>query len=133
MNYTASMLKRLRKEKRLSQTDLAKKMNVSAATISLWEAGRRTPTHGHIKKLCKIFNVSAEEILRPKREDELSSCKKVEEYKDALESKLGQEELAELGIRLFEEHTESMMESAVKIINSDETRKKQFLKELIGI
>lgn len=44
MNYFAYNLKALRKEKKLSQPELAKAINVSKGVISFWENGIYEPT-----------------------------------------------------------------------------------------
>lgn len=48
-------LKRTRKHKRLSQTELGKKMGVSSACVSHWETGRSEPDYSQKRKLKKIL------------------------------------------------------------------------------
>ena len=48
-------LKLLRKERKLSQEDLAEKMNVSRQSVSKWETGEAYPEMNNILQLCKIF------------------------------------------------------------------------------
>lgn len=57
-------LKRLRKNKNLTQKDLAKIMGVTPITISMWETGRTRPTSKHFNELCKVFDVKPETIFR---------------------------------------------------------------------
>jgi transcriptional regulator with XRE-family HTH domain len=57
-------LKRLRKNKKLTQKDLAKIMGVTPITISMWETGRSRPTSKHFNRLCKVFEVRPETIFR---------------------------------------------------------------------
>jgi len=52
-------LKELRLEMNLSQTELAKSLNVCQATISTWEKEIRQPDYDTLKKLCLFFDVSA--------------------------------------------------------------------------
>ncbi|MBQ8229325.1 MAG: helix-turn-helix transcriptional regulator [Clostridia bacterium] len=56
-------LKELRKEKILTQQELAKSIDLSQSTISCWENGKRTPTVSALIKLCLLFNVSANYLL----------------------------------------------------------------------
>ena len=52
----------LRKESKLSQEQLAEKMNVARQTISKWELGETTPDLAQSKLLSQIFNVSLDEL-----------------------------------------------------------------------
>lgn len=59
MNTTfAENHKDLRAESEISQSRLAKKMNVSQSLISLWENGLREPTLSNLVALADIFDVS---------------------------------------------------------------------------
>lgn len=53
----------LRKELKLSQTELAKLLYVSQDTISLWELDKSLPDIKAIINMTKIFNISADYIL----------------------------------------------------------------------
>ena len=50
-------IKELRISKKLSQNELAKKLNVSKRIIQDWENGRRNPNEYNYKKLSSFFNV----------------------------------------------------------------------------
>ena len=63
MNYFAYNLKVLRKEKGLSQPELAKKLNVSKGMISFWENEKYEPTASNIILIAKFFNVSIDDLL----------------------------------------------------------------------
>ena len=133
MNYIARQIKRIRKAQEIPQATIAKKLNVSPATISLWESGSRHPSASHLKALAKIYKVPLEEITQPKKEEELKACTNVTDFKNTLEAKLEDEQLVELTVQLFEEHADNMMEETIRIVSSNEERKKHFLKGLIGI
>ena len=47
----------LRKEKGLSQEDLAEKLNVTRQTISNWETEQTSPDINQSKEICKIFKL----------------------------------------------------------------------------
>ena len=63
MNHFASNLKILRKEKDLSQPELAKALNVSKGMISFWENGIYEPTASNIIAVAKFFNISIDDLL----------------------------------------------------------------------
>ena len=52
-----------RKEKELTQTQLAKLLNISQDSISLWERDLSLPTVDYVVELCQIFDVSADYLL----------------------------------------------------------------------
>ena len=58
-----SNLKDLRKEKNLSQKQMAEKLCISQQTYSDYEKGKTEPTLDTIIELSKIFNVSADYLL----------------------------------------------------------------------
>lgn len=53
----------LRKEKRLSQEQLAEKINITRQTISNWELGETSPDLNQAKELAKVLNVSLDELV----------------------------------------------------------------------
>lgn len=56
-------IRQLRKEKNLTQTELAKLLFTSQDTISLWELDKSLPDVLSIIKMTKIFNVTSDYIL----------------------------------------------------------------------
>lgn len=57
------ILRELREEKGLTQTELAKEMNFSRSTITKWENGRKEPGLQNIRIIAKYFNVSADYLI----------------------------------------------------------------------
>lgn len=57
-------LSKLRKEKGLTQAELAEKMNVSDKTISKWETGKGFPETTLLVPLADIFGISVDDLLR---------------------------------------------------------------------
>ncbi len=53
----------LRKEKGLSQEELAEKLNVSRQAVSRWEGGSALPDATNVLQLSKLFEVSADYLL----------------------------------------------------------------------
>lgn len=56
-------IKELRKERGMTQKELAEKMQVSFQTVSKWENGVNLPDITHIPRLAEIFEVSSDVIL----------------------------------------------------------------------
>lgn len=57
----------LRKEKKLSQEEVADKLNVTRQTVSKWETNQSTPDFDKILPLCELFGISTEELLTGKK------------------------------------------------------------------
>ncbi len=57
-------LMRLRKQQGYSQEILAEKLGVSRQAISRWELGETTPEMALLAKLCQVFQVSADYLIR---------------------------------------------------------------------
>ena len=53
----------LRKEKGLTQQELAEKLGVSRQTISKWETAETVPDIYEAKKLAKLYNLSLDELI----------------------------------------------------------------------
>lgn len=63
MNNLAENLKRLRKESKLTQTELAKKLNVSFQAVSKWENEQTFPDIMLLEKIANLFEVSIDSLL----------------------------------------------------------------------
>ena len=57
----------LRKEKGLSQEDLANELGVSRQTVSKWETGESSPDFDKIIPLCNFFGITSDELLSGKQ------------------------------------------------------------------
>lgn len=57
------ILKELRKEKKMTQTDLATLLCTTQDSVSLWELGKSYPDIITLIKLSKIFEVSTDYLL----------------------------------------------------------------------
>lgn len=60
----------LRKKCGWSQEELAEKMNVSRQSISKWEGAQSVPDLEKILKLCEVFGVSTDYLLKDDIEEE---------------------------------------------------------------
>ncbi|MBQ8567289.1 MAG: helix-turn-helix domain-containing protein [Clostridia bacterium] len=59
----SEILKSLRKNKRITQTELANMLNVSKSTIGMYETGQREPNFEILEKLSSVFSVSIDYLL----------------------------------------------------------------------
>lgn len=56
-----------RKDKKLTQEELAEKMNVSVNAVSKWERGLNLPDTSNIPELCNILGITINELLEGKK------------------------------------------------------------------
>lgn len=103
------ILKKLRNEKKITQRELAKLLNLSPSTIAMYETAQRKPDFETLEKIANFFDVSTDYLLgrtnirNPYKEAVLKETKashyldvrglsvedisKVEEYIDLLKQK----------------------------------------------
>ena len=77
-----SFLKELRKERKLTQEQLAEKLNVSGRTVSRWETGNNMPDISLLLEISELYDVSIPEIINGERKSE----KMKEEVKEVAKS-----------------------------------------------
>lgn len=65
-----SFLKKLRKEKKLTQGELAEKLNVSNRSVSRWETGNTLPDISILIELAEYYAVDIKEIIDGERKSE---------------------------------------------------------------
>lgn len=70
LQKTGNFLKELRKEKNLTQEQLAEKLNVSGRTVSRWETGFNMPDICILVELAEFYEVSIPEIIDGERKSE---------------------------------------------------------------
>ena len=56
-----------RKEKGLTQAQLAEKLNITNRAVSKWETGKSIPDAAIMLDLCKILDISVNELLSGER------------------------------------------------------------------
>lgn len=71
-------IKELREKAGYSQAQLAKKLDVTRASVNAWEMGLSAPTTPYIVAMSKLFHVSADYILGLESKLSLS----IEDYTD---------------------------------------------------
>lgn len=77
-NKKVNRIGELRKEKGLSQGELAKKTNLTRQAISLYEIGKRKPSISVIRGLASFFNVTTAYLMG--LSDDRNGWKAVEQY-----------------------------------------------------
>lgn len=75
-------LKKLREERKMSQDDLAKAMNVSRQAVYKWESNKGYPDIENIRRLSEIYNVSIDELIKGKHNERKTSTHENEEFSD---------------------------------------------------
>lgn len=59
----ADRIKQLRISNNMTQTDLAKKLNITRSSVNAWEMGISTPSTTYIVELSQLFKVSTDYLL----------------------------------------------------------------------
>ncbi len=104
---TGAFLKTLRKEKDLTQEQLAEQFNVSGRSVSRWETGRNMPDLSILVELAEFYDVDIREIIDGERRSEnmekelKESLLKVAEYADNEKSNLAKSMCAISFLGLF--------------------------------
>ena len=75
---TGKFIAQKRKEKNLTQEQLAEKLGVSNKTISKWETGKCMPDYSVIKNLCEELEITVAELM----DGECAEEKSVRAYDD---------------------------------------------------
>lgn len=63
MGFNGERLKRARKQKNMTQWDLAERLHVARPTITMWETGKNAPTADMLAELAAIFDCSVDYLL----------------------------------------------------------------------
>lgn len=106
-----SFLKELRKEKSITQEQLAEHLNVSGRTVSRWETGSNMPDISLLVELSEFYDVSIPEIINGERKSENMN----EEVKEVAKS-MSEYALAEKESMLKEIRVLSLLGLAALII-----------------
>ena len=69
---TGKFISRKRKEKNLTQEQLAEKLGVSNKTISKWETGKCMPDYAVVKSLCEELEITIAELMDGEESEEKS-------------------------------------------------------------
>lgn len=71
---------KLRKENKLTQEELADKLNVNVKSISRWENGKNLPDHSLIVQICNLFSISINEFYAGSKVDKNKKMKRLTFY-----------------------------------------------------
>lgn len=63
MNKIGEYIKSKRKERGLSQKDMARLLNTKETKIIKWENGSVIPNESYINSLAEVFNINVDDIL----------------------------------------------------------------------
>ena len=72
-------IKAMRKEKNLTQREIAERLSISEKTVSKWETGNGMPEVSLMLPLCELLNISVNELLSGERLDEKLYYEKAEQ------------------------------------------------------
>lgn len=61
--FNANKLSYLRKKEKMSQEQLANKLNISPSTVGMYETAKRQPDNEMVTKIANLFNVSTDYLL----------------------------------------------------------------------
>lgn len=84
---TGKFIAECRKEKKLTQAQLAEKLNITDRAISKWETGKSMPDSSIMLELCQILGITVNELLSGKKVPMESLEKKADENLIALKRK----------------------------------------------
>lgn len=103
--YIGKRIRKYRKDMKLTQDELAKKLNTSKGTISNYETGYRSPRQDDLFLLAEVLNINIDDLF-PSREDN-----KIDTYNIPVVSKISAGEPI---------HAEENIESYIAIPNAKE-------------
>ena len=63
MNKIGNFIKKLRKEKGMTQSQLAEKLNISFQSVSKWETGETLPDTNILLSLCDVLDTTVDILL----------------------------------------------------------------------
>ena len=75
MNF-AETLKKIRKEKKLSQDELARRMHVSQGAVGSWELHNRMPRMNKLNRLAEALDTTVERLIGEPKEERLEIINK---------------------------------------------------------
>ena len=76
ISYLPNNIYILRKNKEMTQSDLAEKFGYNDSAITNWEADKRIPDPIDLLELSNIFNISLDDLLKKDLEKEYYNIKK---------------------------------------------------------
>ncbi len=127
MMKVGKTISNLRKEKNMTQMELADKLNISFQAVSNWERGQTMPDISKLNELADIFGVTIDELLGSKKGAQV--VKKIIR-EEPIEEELTAEEFLEMAPMVKPKQAEKLWESVHADINlKDLVRAAPFLSE----
>ncbi len=127
MMKVGKTISNLRKEKNMTQMELADKLNISFQAVSNWERGQTMPDISKLGELADIFGVTVDELL-----GSIKGAQVVEKIirEEPIEEKLTAEEFLEMAPMVRPKQAEKLWESVqADITLKDLVRAAPFLSE----
>ena len=112
----AERLKTLRKQVKLTQAQIAEKLNISQQAYASWERGVKKPTQDNLVKIAQILNVSVDYLVGNSEEksDELDNIE--------LLFRMNSKGLTEEEKRVFKKELIEFMEERKKVFDNRENK-----------
>ena len=64
LDFISKMITEGLKKLNMTQSDLARKMNVKQPSVSQWICKRNLPNNYHIYQLCEIFDLDFDDVIK---------------------------------------------------------------------
>lgn len=116
----------LRKQKKLSQKELAQKLGVAQASINYWEKAQRTPSIDMVALIADFFNVSIDYLMG--LDDKEESLCSLTTFHDELDGYL--QELGEF--LYYNPKYKSLFDACINIKESDVSLATEMLNRISG-
>ena len=116
-------LKNLRIENKMTQRELANKLGISIPTLQKYEYGTLNIKNEIILSLCDIFNISVDDFLNEKRQNEMDILKEMDD--------LEKEEFRRNKALLVIEKVKKKLEEKKKIQRERELKQQNYIKSEI--
>lgn len=124
MSTFGEVLKKLRLEKSLTQTELADKLGISKSTISMYENGNREPDFETLEHIADFFNVNLSYLI-----GETSQTVNKTAEKNGFKHKVP---LSEGGTNEFPEGFKMIRRAAIKLNDKEKEKLLQIMKAYIA-
>ena len=71
--YIGKRIRKYRKDMKLTQDELAKKLNTSKGTISNYETGYRSPRQDDLFLLAEVLNINIDDLFPPREDNKIDT------------------------------------------------------------
>lgn len=105
------IIKQLRKDKNITQADLAKAVGVTTSSIGMYETEVRNPSYEVIVKLANYFDVTTDYLLNnSKKEDLMNNSNKQSKKIDTIAAHLEGKNITPQKMKLLEKYINALFE-----------------------